>query len=111
MVKNLKPAARIDPNQYVEDVWSRLHSGLLSIFAGQPLPYSMEELYKGVENTCRQGTAEKLYDRLRKECEAQLDKQMRAFPITESSPENNVDILRVMFQALSTWTQQMVVKI
>ncbi|KAL9627957.1 MAG: hypothetical protein Q9164_007439 [Protoblastenia rupestris] len=107
VVKNLKPASKVDPNKYIEEVWSRLKGGLSAIFAGQSLPYSMEELYKGVENICRQGSAAKLYDRLRRECETQLDEQMRTLSKREKCCQNNVDILRAMIQTISSWTQQM----
>lgn len=108
VVKNLKPASQFDPGKYVEDVWSRLNDGLSAIFSGLTLPYSMEELYKGVENICRQGSAATLYERLQKKCKVHLDEQMQNLSNKEKSCGNDVDVLRAMYHQMSTWNQQMV---
>ena len=108
VVKNLKPASKFDPKRYTEDVWSRLNDALSAIFEERKLPYAMEELYKGVENTCRQGSAATLYDRLRNECDVRLKVQIQTLANEEITCKEDVDVLRAMLRTMSTWTQQMV---
>ena len=108
VVKNLKPASKFDPNQYLEDVWSKLVTALSATFSGKTLPYSMEELYKGVENVCRQGMAAKLYERLKRACELQLESETQRLSETVDQCREDVEVLQAVDRSMSTWVNQMV---
>ena len=111
VVKNFKSTSKFDSKQYIEDVWSRLDTSLSAIFAGNEVRYPKEELYKGVENTCRQGGAATLYERLRAKCETYLASQIQKLAAVAHSSQSDVDVLQATLQRLSIWTQQMVGKI
>ena len=108
VVKNLKPASKFDPNQYLEDVWSKLAAALSANFLGKTLPYSMEELYKGVENVCRQGMAAKLYEMLKRVCELQLESETQRLSEMVDGCTGDVEVLQAVDRSMSTWVNQMV---
>ena len=68
IVKNLKPTPRHDPEKYFNQVWGQVDTALTTIFAEDTAKYSLEELYRGVENVCRQNWAAELSKRLRTRC-------------------------------------------
>lgn len=108
VVKNLKKTPRSDPDQYYNHIWGQLDMALSAIFTGGPLPYSLEELYKGVESLCRQDRAPEVYTQLRERCKHNLsvcvlDSLPRDPPSTKST-----DVLEAVVKAWSTWRKQLV---
>jgi Cullin family/Cullin protein neddylation domain len=108
VVKNLRMTPRIDPQQYLEKVWQQENAALDSIFKSEKEPYSLEELYKGSENVCRQGKAAELYIRVRDKCSEHLSSTVRRRIENDAQGTSNVETLRTFIQAWLTWKKQLV---
>lgn len=107
VVKNLRKTPRTDPDQYYNHVWDQLDAALSAIFANEKVPYSMEELYRGVEILCRQGRAPSLYGKLRDKCK-QVSARMERPLMAATNTGNCVDVLRTVVETWSAWTAQLV---
>lgn len=108
VVKNLRTTPRIDPQQYLDKVWQQENAALDSIFRSEKEPYSLEELYKGSENVCRQGKAADLYIRVRDKCSEHLSLTVRRRIEADSQHASNVETLRTFIRAWLTWKKQLV---
>lgn len=107
VIKNLRKTPRTDVDTYYARTWAQLDSCLTNVFAGKQPQQSLEQLYKGVEDTCRQGRAEKLYKQLSERCETHLYTVVLPSIITVGS-SSDVEILRKVFNAWQTWGSQLV---
>lgn len=107
-VKGLKTALRTDPDEYYDTVWKRLEASLLAIFADEKLPYSNEELYRGVEIVCRQRKAAGLYEKLKSTCSWNISHNVYEPLIQISGNDNAVDVLQSVVRAWSRWNKQLV---
>lgn len=107
VVKNLRTVPRIDPQQYFEQVWTQEDKGLDAVFTNQKLSYSLEELYKGAENVCRQGKAAELYARLSRKFEAHLTDTVRDTIRQDEASSSDIDVLRSFVSAWTTWQKQL----
>ena len=96
----------MNQDSYFDKVWARLDAALAAVFESQKPDVSLEELYKGAENVCRQGRAavlaKKLQDRCREYVSGKLHQEL------VSKAENESDALRVVVDAWSTWNMKMV---
>ena len=107
VVKNLRTAPRADPSQYLDQTWMRLAVSLDAIFAGKSvLPYSMEELYKGAENVCRQGHSAELCGRLEQKAQTYAGSLQRS--LLQGIDAESTVLLQEVVNAWSTWNRQMV---
>ncbi|KIV87445.1 hypothetical protein PV11_02990 [Exophiala sideris] len=107
VVKNLRTVPRIDPQQYFEQVWTQEDKGLDAVFTNQKLSYSLEELYKGAENVCRQGKAAELYARLSRKLEVHLRETVRDSIRRDEGSSSDIDVLRSFVSAWTTWQKQL----
>ena len=107
LVKNFKPTRRIDPKIFLDQTWEKIEKALDTIFQQAEIDFSLEELYRGVENICRQNMAKEVKERLVSKCADYLTSHLKA-KVKESLGRTNVDVLRVILHAWSTWNSQMV---
>ena len=75
-VKNLRTGSRTDTAEQLQYARRQLGEALTAIFAAKPLPYSMEQLYQGVEQHCRQGLTLTLFDMLKMRCEQSMQERL-----------------------------------
>lgn len=106
IVKNLRTAPSSNPQQYFEQTWQKLDVSLDSIFCTKQIPYSMEELYKGAENVCRQGYSADLCARL--EEKAQIYAGTLQNLLLKNINSASAEVLQGVVNAWSTWSKQMV---
>ena len=106
-VKFYKTAPKTDSNEYYNNVWKRLEAALSAIFADEELPYSNEELYRGVEIVCRQGKAETLYKDLEKKCRLNMLHDVNEPLILKTDNDNAVVVLQSVVRAWSRWNKQL----
>ncbi|KAI4785537.1 Cullin-domain-containing protein, partial [Aureobasidium sp. EXF-8845] len=66
----------------------------------------MEELYRGVENVCRQKRAEDIYARLSTRCKQHVKNTMKTSLLAKQG-QSNAQILDHVLDAWTTWNQQM----
>lgn len=107
VVRNEKIVLRADQDEYYNTVWSWLDVSLLAIFADEKLPYSNEELYKGVENVCRQGKAADLYGKLKSSCNWNVLHNVNEPLFQTPGNDNAVDVLQSVVRAWYRWSKQM----
>lgn len=108
VVKNLRTAPRVNPEQYFTKVWAQLDSSLKAIFDNGKPTHSLEELYKGSENLCRQGKAPELYKKLHDRCEGHIAGTLRDQLRAKAGVGREVDTLHAVVEAWSKWKEQMV---
>jgi hypothetical protein len=107
VVKNLRTTPRVDPQQYFEKVWAQETTSLTAIFHDDKVHHSLEELYKGSENVCRQGKAAELYSRLRQKCEEHLSEVVTEDLKLVATGSSNVETLKAVVLAWAKWQRQL----
>lgn len=107
VVKNLKPQSTWDANSYLEQTWRQLDAALTTIFAEAPITFSMEDMYRGVENLCRQGRARNVYEKLAERCRSHINKTVKASLLAKNR-QNDVEVLQDVLAAWSSWNSQIV---
>lgn len=107
VVKNLRKDTTWDGEKYFAQIWTQLDSALTVIFDNGIPNFSMEELYRGVENLCRQGKAAAVSTRLDERCLKHFKEDVRTFLLANSALDN-VAVLRAVLASWSSWNAQMV---
>lgn len=107
LVKNFKPTRKVDPKAFLDQTWHKIDGALDTIFAHAAVDFSLEELYRGVENLCRQGMAKDIKERLITKCRDYVGGSLTA-KVQESLGRGNVEVLRATLQAWGVWNEQMV---
>ncbi|KAF2797544.1 cullin-4B [Melanomma pulvis-pyrius CBS 109.77] len=106
LVKNFKPARKVDPRVFLDQTWKKIEEALETVFSQGKINFSLEELYRGVENLCRQGLAKEACDRLVSKSKAYITGTLKA-KVKETVGRKDVDVLRATLQAWATWGAQM----
>ncbi|KAI9827754.1 MAG: hypothetical protein M1832_004243 [Thelocarpon impressellum] len=108
VIKNLRTTPRVSAAEYLDRVWAQLDEALTAIFDGSKVPHSLEELYRGVENVCRQDGAAELFVRMRARCQRHVEHSITA-PLLETATagRGNVDMLRRVHAAWMVWNAQL----
>ncbi|TQV91434.1 hypothetical protein V2A60_008920 [Cordyceps javanica] len=107
VIKNLRRPGNRDAQieQYYARTEKDLDEGLGAIFAGCKPAVPLERLYRGVEDVCRKGNAEKVYRMLMKRVEKHL--QSVVLPrIGKAGDVPEVDVLRNVLAEWKTWNTQ-----
>lgn len=108
VVKNLKANPNWDSKAYLEKIWGQLDDALARIFKSERNGFSKEELYRGVENVCRQGAASTLFSRLDKRCTEHVERDIRDKLVAEAGSTNNVAVLKAVLAEWAKWSEQMI---
>ncbi|KAF1837779.1 Cullin-domain-containing protein [Decorospora gaudefroyi] len=106
LVKNFKPTRKVDPKVFLDQTWQKIDKALDTIFRQDEIDFSLEELYRGVENVCRQNMAKDIKERLVGKCKDYVGATLKA-KVKESLARTNVDVLRATLQAWTVWNSQM----
>lgn len=107
VVKNFKTQNKFDPAKYFEQEWQRLNDALGIIFSNGKINFSLEELYRGVENLCKQGRGPDLCIRLQERCRDSLESDLK-IPLLTKTSATDVDVLRAVLSTWATWNGQFV---
>lgn len=107
VVKGLRKVSRPDPDEYYNRVWGQLDAALSAIFTREKLPYSMEELYRGVEIVCKQERAPPLYKKLCEKCTRHISACVKEPLVQAADTESAVEVLEAVVRAWSTWSKQL----
>ncbi|KAJ5952020.1 Winged helix-turn-helix transcription repressor DNA-binding [Penicillium vulpinum] len=108
VVKNLRTGPRLNQASYFDKVWSQLDAALTAIFDGRKPESSLEELYKGGENVCRQERAALLAKKLQDRCREFVSGKMRTNLATKAGGSTDVGTLRAVIEAWSAWHSKLV---
>jgi cullin-4 len=107
LVKNFKLARKVDPKVFLDQTWSKIDAALDIVFTNGEINFSLEELYRGVENLCRQGLAKDVCERLVVKSKEHITSTLKA-KVKDTVGRKDVDVLRATLQAWATWGAQMV---
>lgn len=107
VVKNLRNVTRLDTKQYFTKTWNELDQALDAIFRNEKEPYSLEELYKGAENSCRHGHSADLWTKLCGKSDIHLNNTIRDGIRREEANSPEVEVLRTFVNAWQTWQKQL----
>ena len=108
VVKNLRTGPRANHEPYFDKIWSQLDSALSDIFEGREPGTSLEELYKGAENICRQGRATTLAQKVQERCKEYVSGKLRNNLVARAGNVTDVDTLRAVIDAWSAWHSRLV---
>ncbi|KAJ5817560.1 Winged helix-turn-helix transcription repressor DNA-binding [Penicillium robsamsonii] len=108
VVKNLRTGPRLNQESYFDKVWSQLDAALTAIFDGRKPESSLEELYKGGENVCRQERAALLAKKLQERCREYVSGTMRTNLVTKAGGSTDVATLQAVIEAWSAWHSKLV---
>ncbi|KJZ72870.1 hypothetical protein HIM_07814 [Hirsutella minnesotensis 3608] len=109
VIKNLRSLSTRDDQ--VEEYYARteteLDDALSAVFASGRPAVPLERLYRGVEDVCRRGNAQKVYKMLTDRVEAHL--RTGVLPrINRSAGNSSIDFLRSVLSEWKTWNAQAV---
>lgn len=108
VVKNLRSGPRLNQDAYFDKVWGQLDAALVAIFDRGKPEASLEELYKGAENVCRQGRAAMLAKKLQDKCKEYVSRDLREGLVARAENGKNIDTLRAVVDAWTTWNSKLV---
>jgi hypothetical protein len=108
VVKNLRSGPRLNQDTYFEKIWEQLNAALIAIFSDGKPDASLEELYKGGENVCRQGRAAVLAHKLQEKCKEYVTQILRPSLVTKAGNGNNISTLRAVVDTWTTWSSKLV---
>lgn len=108
IVKNLRTGSRLNQDAYFDKVWAQLDSALTAIFKGDKPEASLEELYKGAENLCRQGRAAILAKKLQDTCRDHVTGKLRDTLLNRATDDSNTDTLRAVIETWTTWRSRLI---
>ncbi|KAK7607360.1 Cullin family-domain-containing protein [Phyllosticta paracitricarpa] len=104
VVKNFRKKPRSDPRQYFDQTWNSLQDALSKIFNGKKID-SLEIMYRGVENVCRQGFAAELSAKLKERCRTYMETQLKK-PLLDKAGGVDVETLKAVLNAWRTWSSE-----
>ena len=107
-MKNFKKTSKADPDQYFNQIWNQLDEALEAIFSRDVKPFSMEQLYRGVENICRQDRAAALFQKLQAKCSEHIVKRVKSILVDLAEGKSDTDVLGATTDAWATWRRQVV---
>lgn len=107
VIKNLRTPSRANLEHYYAKTLEELDDALQAIFARRQPKQPLERLYRGVEDTCRHGKSEELYNRLRRRCETYLNNDLLN-SIKAEGGSSNVDMLKSVHKHWVIWEAQSV---
>ncbi|KAI1432338.1 cullin-4A [Xylaria sp. CBS 124048] len=105
-VVNLRSASRAtELEQYYERKRNELLEALTQIFDMKVPVQPLETLYRAVEDICRHGDAQKLFDAVRARCESYLNGTLYQ-TIISGGGTSNIDMLKWLHLHWSNWNSQ-----
>lgn len=106
VVKNLRKTQKADQEQYFEKIWNQLDAAISAILNDNTACFSMEELYKGVENVCRQDKAPELFKRLSERCKDHMLKIIKLELLRAYKTKRG--LLQATCDCWASWMKKMV---
>ena len=86
------------PENFEQDTWNMLQKSIHSIYSNSSVTYSLEELYRGVEDLCQHQMAASLYTKLVGECESHVQKLVNKLLNQTSDPVGFLSLVNSVWQ-------------
>lgn len=109
VIKNLRREPRENLKDHYDRTWRQVSSALVAVFAAQEPKQPLERLYRDVEDICRNGQAETLFQHLSSSCSEYLENTL--LPHVAGQVHNGlsmVETLRIVHNAWEIWSSQSV---
>eukprot|EP01125_Pyxidicula_operculata_P003515 TRINITY_DN1448_c0_g1_i1.p1 TRINITY_DN1448_c0_g1~~TRINITY_DN1448_c0_g1_i1.p1 ORF type:complete len:802 (+),score=176.26 TRINITY_DN1448_c0_g1_i1:100-2505(+) len=94
------------PPNYEEETWSKLKEAIRAVQSKQPVAYTLEELYRSVEDLVDHQMSDNLYKNLHKDCEDHT-KQLLSFLLKESQTTSPERFLTTINTCWTDYCEQM----
>lgn len=113
VVKNLRvstPTRSASVEDYYSRTWKELDGALTAVFAGRRPAQPLEKLYRGVEDVCRKGEAERLGEVLQARCDEYLAGEVLTQIRSDGGGGPHADavaMLRAVLARWRRWSQQL----
>ena len=111
VIKNLRTSNSTAQNVKAQEYYARIHrhleASLEDGWAGNKPAVPLENLYRGVEDLCRKGDAEKIYGMLRRRMEAHVNKVILR-RIERNGRNSDLEAARSVLLEWQAWNSQMV---
>ncbi|KAH8554516.1 Cullin family-domain-containing protein [Umbelopsis sp. PMI_123] len=104
IIRNFKVKPQLPPN-YEDETWNRLKRAVHAIQNHEKVPESLETLYKSCENLCHHKMADRLYTRLREECENHVKVELQKL---SSNTNTGIFFLETVSQTWADYCNQMI---
>ncbi|CAM1502945.1 Fc.00g077210.m01.CDS01 [Cosmosporella sp. VM-42] len=107
VIKNLRAPSHREAQvtEYYRRTGRELEVALDAVFAGRSAEVTLERLYRGVEDMCRNGNAEKVYKMLKDKVDNHL-RQVVLVRIQKEGNLSNLDTLRAVLAQWKLWNTQ-----
>ncbi|SPO02943.1 related to cullin homolog 4A [Cephalotrichum gorgonifer] len=102
VIKNRRvdgPGQKAQVETYFDATWEQVSVAVQAMLAEQPVPMPLDRVCRGVEDLCRNGKGEDVYDKLRKFCERHLAEVV----LPAIKKEFGQDDTRILVAVLAAW--------
>jgi len=109
VIKNLRREPRENLKEHYDRIWKQVSDALVAVFVGQEPKQPLERLYRNVEDICRNGEAEALFQHLNSSCIQYLE--TRLLPHLSSQVHTGssmVETLRTVHNGWEMWSSRSV---
>jgi hypothetical protein len=109
VIKNLRREPRENLKDHYDRIWKQVSSALVAVFAGQEPKQPLERLYRDVEDICRNGQAEALFQHLNSSCNKYLETSL--LPCISNQVRTGlsmIETLRVVHKGWEMWSSRSV---
>lgn len=107
VVKNLRQSSRTSPEVYYEQTWKSLDAALTTIFSGERIFTSLEELYRGTENLCRGDKSAPTYEKLKARMDNYVGGTLKD-ELNERAGRSDDEVVKAVEAAWTKWCGQLV---
>lgn len=109
VIKNLRAPSHRDAQvaEYYARTEKELEAALEAVFTGRTADVTLERLYRGVEDVCRRGNADKVYCMLKDKVDLHLQKTVLP-RINREGGLSNLGTLGAVLQQWKLWNSQTV---
>ena len=107
VVRNFRTTTKTNPEEYFKTIWKELQDALEIVLDKDVKTISLEHLYRGVENICRQDEAPRLFKKLQARCMRHITDVADCL-IASSESKSDTEVLKSVVESWTTWRRQMV---
>lgn len=109
VIKNLRREPRVNLKDHYDRIWNQVSDALVAVFAGQEPRQPLERLYHDVEDICRNGQAEALFQHLNSNCNHYLETSLLPHISSQvHAGSSMVETLRIVHKGWEMWSSRSV---
>ncbi|KAI9676636.1 MAG: hypothetical protein M1829_002953 [Trizodia sp. TS-e1964] len=110
VVRTLGAECALGLDDYLEQTWARTDATLAALCTEESIPYSVEDIYRGIESICKQNAAAKMFRKLEARCHRHVKATLRdPLMANAASGLSDLDIVFAVRAAWLQWSEQTMV--